>query len=92
MFFFRGFWKLIPILFGIVAGYLTALALGMVNTAAVTDAAWFTFPKFSFCFTGLDWGAVTTAVTMIFFTIKTSVSEIISEWGDGHNVRKVKGF
>ena len=65
MFFFRGFWKLIPILFGIVAGYLTALALGMVNTAAVTDAAWFTFPKFFFCFTGLDWGAVTTAVTMI---------------------------
>ena len=65
MFFFRGFWKLIPILFGIVAGYLTSLALGMVNTAAVADAAWFTFPKFSFCFTGLDWGAVTTAVTMI---------------------------
>ena len=65
MFFFRGFWKLIPILFGIVAGYLTSLALGMVDTAAVADAAWFTFPKFSFCFTGLDWGAVTTAVTMI---------------------------
>ena len=65
MFFFRGFWKLIPILFGIVAGYLTSLALGMVDTAAVADAAWFTVPKFSFCFTGLDWGAVTTAVTMI---------------------------
>ena len=65
MFFFRGFWKLIPILFGIMAGYLTSLALGMVNPAAVADAAWRTCPKFSFCFTGLDWGAVTTAITMI---------------------------
>lgn len=65
MFFFRGFWKLIPILFGIIAGYLTALALGMVNTASIAEASWFAFPKFQPFFTGLDWSKVTFAITMI---------------------------
>lgn len=65
MFFFRGFWKLIPILFGIVAGYLTALALGMVNTQPLVEASWFTLPKFEPFFTGWDWSKISFAITMI---------------------------
>lgn len=65
MFFFRGFLKLIPILFGIIAGYLTAMALGMVDTTSVAQASWFAFPKFEPFFTGLDWSKVTFAITMI---------------------------
>jgi len=65
MFFFRGFWKLIPILFGIVAGYLTALALGMVDTQPLAQASWFALPKFTPFFQGLDWSKVIFAITMI---------------------------
>ena len=65
MFFFRGFWKLIPILFGIVAGYLTSLALGMVNTQPLAEASWFALPKFTPFFRGTDWSKVIFAITMI---------------------------
>jgi uracil permease len=43
---FRGFLQVIPVLFAVVAGYLLALAKGMVNTSAIYDAAWFTLPTF----------------------------------------------
>ncbi len=65
MFFFRGFWKLIPILFGIVAGYLTALALGMVDTEPLAKASWFALPQFSPFFKGTDGSKIIFAITMI---------------------------
>jgi uracil permease len=43
---FKGFMQVIPILIAVVAGYLLALAMGMVNTAAISNAAWFSLPKF----------------------------------------------
>lgn len=64
MFFFRGFWKLIPILFGIVGGYLLALALGMVDLTSIREAPWFELPKFTLP-AFKNWKAVIYAVTMI---------------------------
>jgi len=43
---FKGFMQVIPILFAVVAGYLLALGMGMVNTAVIGNAAWFALPKF----------------------------------------------
>ena len=43
---FRGFMQVIPILFAVVAGYLLALGMGMVDTTAIANAAWFALPKF----------------------------------------------
>jgi len=43
---FKGFMQVIPILFAVVAGYLLALAMGMVDTAVISNAAWFALPKF----------------------------------------------
>ncbi|MEI7526944.1 MAG: uracil permease [Mariniphaga sp.] len=43
---FRGFMQVIPILIAVIAGYLLALAVGMVDTAAISKAAWFALPKF----------------------------------------------
>jgi uracil permease len=43
---FRGFFAVIPILIGIAAGYALALALGMVNLAAVQATPWFALPTF----------------------------------------------
>ena len=43
---FRGFLAVIPILFAVIAGYLLALGMGMVDTAVIANAAWFALPKF----------------------------------------------
>lgn len=43
---FRGFLQVIPVLSAVVAGYLLALARGMVDTAAIGSAAWFAVPTF----------------------------------------------
>ncbi len=64
MFFTRGFIKLVPILIGIVVGYLLSLALGMVDTAKVAQASWFSLPKVALP-AFKNWDAVSFAVTMI---------------------------
>lgn len=43
----KGFLKLIPILVGIVAGYLVSLPLGLVNFNSVAQAPWFVIPSFT---------------------------------------------
>lgn len=64
MFFTRGFIKLVPILIGIVAGYLLSLALGMVDTAPVIEAKWFALPQIHLPAI-TNWNAVIFAVTLI---------------------------
>ena len=43
---FKGFMQVIPILIAVVAGYVLALAMGMVDTATISNASWFALPKF----------------------------------------------
>jgi len=43
---FRGFFRIIPVLIGVVSGYLLALFMGMVDFTPVTTAAWFSMPTF----------------------------------------------
>jgi len=38
--------KLVPILIGVAAGYLLALVMGLVDTAAIAAAPWFAVPHF----------------------------------------------
>ena len=50
--FAKGIYKIVPILIGLIVGYLFALVQGLVDFSAVREAAWFavpgfTFPKFS---------------------------------------------
>jgi uracil permease len=44
---FRGFLAVIPILIGVVSGYIIALIIGIVNFQVIKDAAWFAVPTFS---------------------------------------------
>ena len=64
MFFTKGFIKLVPILIGIVAGYVLSLVLGIVDTTPVTSAPVFQFPKVSLP-EFKDWSAITYSITMI---------------------------
>lgn len=43
---FKGFLQVLPILIATIAGYLLALAMGMVDTASISNAAWFALPHF----------------------------------------------
>ncbi|MCK9413963.1 MAG: uracil permease [Prolixibacteraceae bacterium] len=43
---FKGFLQIIPILFAVIAGYLLAFFMGMVDTTAISNAAWIALPKF----------------------------------------------
>ncbi|AIM25070.1 solute carrier family 23 protein [Melissococcus plutonius] len=44
--FFKGFLGLIPILLGIVSGYVVALLFGIVDTKPIIEASWLAFPNF----------------------------------------------
>lgn len=41
---FRGFFAVIPVLIGVVAGYILSLVLGIVDLSSVANAAWFEVP------------------------------------------------
>ncbi|GKU25801.1 uracil permease [Clostridium folliculivorans] len=43
----RGFMKIIPILIGIIVGYVTAIAMGLVDFAAIGSASLIAIPKFT---------------------------------------------
>tara|TARA_B100001063_G_scaffold35529_1_gene29116 strand:+ start:9143 stop:10414 length:1272 start_codon:yes stop_codon:yes gene_type:complete len=43
----KGMFKLIPILAGIIIGYIVALMYGIVDFTAVSKAAWFSIPNFT---------------------------------------------
>lgn len=97
MFFVRGFFKLIPILIGIVAGYVLSICLGMVDFSAVVNARWFDLPKFNFFFTGSDWGLIGSAIIMI---APISIVTFVEHVGDisangavtGHNYIEEPGL
>lgn len=45
--FFKGFLAVIPILVGLVSGYILALIVGIVDTQAIAKASWFAIPAFT---------------------------------------------
>lgn len=52
----RGFLKIIPILIGIIAGYLIAWGFGLVDWSLVKEASWFSLPEiYTMKF---DWSAI----------------------------------
>jgi len=53
---FRGFMKIIPILFGIIFGYGLAASMKMVKFAGLADANWFQLPTFTA--PEFHWGAI----------------------------------
>lgn len=46
--FFKGFARTIPVLLGIIVGYLVAIPFGLVDFQPVVDAAWIGLPKLTY--------------------------------------------
>jgi NCS2 family nucleobase:cation symporter-2 len=84
-FFMRGMWSVAAVLIGLVAGYLFALALGMVNFAPVGTAAWVALPR-PFAF-GVEFqvAAIVGFILMAFISAIETVGDVsgITKGGAG---------
>jgi uracil permease len=72
---FRGFFKIIPILIGIVAGYLIASLMGMAQFAAVDKSPFFDLPTFTSPV--LQWAAIAAIVPASLVVIAEHVGHLI---------------
>jgi uracil permease len=72
---FRGFLQVIPVLSAVVAGYVLALVIGMVNTSVIGDAAWFAVPAFQAPV--LDLNAVTIIAPACIVVLAEHISHLI---------------
>ncbi len=88
---FRGFLGVIPILIAIGAGYLLALAMGIVKFDAVNTAAVFSVP--TFYKPELNWGAVITILPAAFVVIAEHIGHfIVTEKIIGKDLKKDPGL
>lgn len=79
--YFKGFMGLIPILMGIVCGYLIACLFGIVNFAPVARAHWFSLPAFQVTFVNYHpqfyWGAILSMAPIAFVTMTEHLGHIM---------------
>jgi uracil permease len=78
----KGLIRLIPILCGLVAGYLVALLMGLVDFSPVAAAPWFAMPDFAF--PTWSWEA-------IFFMLPVAIAPAIEHFGDVLAISSVTG-
>ncbi|MGB5596868.1 MAG: solute carrier family 23 protein, partial [Crocosphaera sp.] len=78
----KNFLKLIPILVGIIAGYIVSFPLGLVDFSAVSQAPWLTIP--SFTTPTFDLGA-------ILFIVPVAIAPAIEHIGDVLAISSVTG-
>lgn len=72
--------KLLPVIFGIVAGYLTAIILNKINFSPLINAPWFSLPAFS---------APVFNFSAILFLVPVAIAPIIEHIGDIYAISKV---
>ncbi|MFD0618012.1 uracil permease [Paenibacillus sp. GCM10027629] len=72
---FRGFFKIIPILIGIIVGYITAAIVGIVNWESVTNASLFSFPHMTT--PTFNWTAIITIIPAALVVIVEHVGHLM---------------
>lgn len=72
---FRGFWAIVPILTGVLAGYGLAAVLGMVDVQKIADAPWFAVPHFYA--PTLDWNAILLILPAVLVLIPEHIGHLI---------------
>lgn len=73
----KGFIKIIPFLIGIISGYISAVLLGLVDFKPVTDAAFFSMPKFIIPFVNysINFSAVLTIAPIALVTMAEHIGD-----------------
>ena len=72
--FLKGFFKLVPILFGLIISYIIAICMGQVDFSAMSSAAWVQVPDFML--PKLSWAAVLTVAPIAFVTFMEHIGDI----------------
>ncbi|TJY41410.1 uracil permease [Cohnella pontilimi] len=72
---FRGFFKIIPILIGIVSGYVLAWLMGMSNFDALQKEHFFVLPTFTSPV--FEWSAITTIIVASLVVIAEHIGHLI---------------
>jgi uracil permease len=80
--FTKGLIKLIPIVIGIIAGYLFGLLLGVIDFASIREAAWIGIPAFTA--PELNWQA-------ILYLLPVAFAPIVEHVGDMYAISGVAG-
>ena len=79
MTYFKGMWSTVPILFGILAGYLVAAISGIVDFAPLREATFFHLPDFTIPFLDysptLNWAALALIVPVTLVTLTEHIGE-----------------
>jgi len=78
----RGMIKLIPILFGIITGYIIAYFFGLVDFSAIAAAKWFQIPHFVFPEFNMS---------AILFIVPVAIAPAIEHFGDVLAIGEVTG-
>jgi uracil permease len=78
----RGMLRLIPILCGILAGYLVSIPFGLVDLSRVGQAAWISVPNFVFP----EWN-----LEAMFFIVPVAIAPAIEHFGDILAIGSVTG-
>ncbi|WP_186671299.1 uracil-xanthine permease family protein [Sporosarcina sp. BP05] len=76
--FFKGIISLMPILIGIIVGYIYSAFIGILDFTKVTEAKWFEFPKM--LIPGLDYDFVITP-TLLFLMVPIAIVTISEHIG-----------
>lgn len=82
---FKGFINNASILIGIVAGYILAICLGMVDFSAVSNASWFALPKFMPVAFEFNWEVIIAMGIMFIATTVETVGDISGITNGGLN-------
>lgn len=79
--YFKGFLGLIPILLGIISGYVIACLFGIVDFSGVQVAHWFSLPAFQIPFVSYHpqfyWGAILSMAPIAFVTMTEHLGHIM---------------
>lgn len=89
--FFRGFLGVIPILLGIIGGYVASIALGLIDFAKVGEAAWFALPEFTT--PTVSWTAALLIAPVALVTIAEHIGHLlVTERIVGRNLMQKPGL
>lgn len=78
----RGFFGLVPILSGVVVGYIVSIPFGLVDMSGVQEAAWLAVPGFVMP----EWN-----LQAILFMVPVAIAPAIEHFGDVLAIRSVTG-
>jgi uracil permease len=70
----KGFWSMIPVLFGVLAGYAVSLPLGLVDVSVVQQSSWLSVPHF--ILPKFNWMAIATIAPVSIATVMEHIGDI----------------